>query len=101
MKAEYIWFHAVVIIVLVLALAVFSANVYYFNLLRQNPTTNITKTAALVMMVLNAIMIGLSLIVLIWAIARIILEAVSIPSVGTYPNNANLRQDPNYPYRGY
>lgn len=80
MKAEYIWFHVIIIILLVLVIALCAANVYYFNQLRQNPTAQVSHTVALTMLILNAVAIGLSLAVLIWAIARLITNTVNCSS---------------------
>lgn len=78
MKAEYIWFHVIAIIVFILIMALCGVNIYYFNQIRRNPTTNVSSTAAITMIVLNAVAIGLSLIVLIWAIARLITSTASV-----------------------
>lgn len=97
MKAEQIWFHVIAIIVLVLTIALCAINIYYFNLIRQNPTSTISKNVGLTMIILNAVVIVLALIVVIWAIARIVLVSVkSVPKIDVY--NPNPRVPRVYDY---
>jgi hypothetical protein len=106
MKAEYIWFHVVVLIVSVLIIGLAAVNIYYFNKLRGNPTTDVTKNIAITMIVLNAVAIALCIIVFIWAVSRLVVETVTTEArVGSVTDTLARRRgwapDPEMRYSGY
>ena len=60
-------FRIVVLVLSIVIIGIAIANIVFFNRIRQNPTSEISSTTAIVMMVMNVIIIILSLGLLIWA----------------------------------
>jgi quinol-cytochrome oxidoreductase complex cytochrome b subunit len=72
MPGESFAFKLTVIIVSFIIGIIVAVNIYYFNKVRQNPTTGVTSTAATWMIVLNSIILIILLVIIIWAIVKLI-----------------------------
>ena len=67
-----LWFRIIVLIVAVIASALFITNIYFYGKIRNSGGCgNVTSSQATAMLWLNGILLAFSLVLLIWAIIRL------------------------------
>lgn len=80
-----------VIFVTVVIIIISAFNIFYFNRIRQNPTTNVSSSTASWMIAANIIVLVIAMIIFIWALVKI------VPSTVYEPKKINSQMVYNLP----